>query len=122
MMKKPIKEKKKEENDNIGVQVRPERTEESKKNYKKSLKMRTTLIGFFSFAYVVASFLVVHYYFQLGWPIDKVNSLTINALYLTFGKMFFVVTVMAMLIAISQTYKSFSKTIGNNCVIQLIGN
>ncbi len=64
----------------------------------------------------------MHYYFQQGYPKDNVKSLTLNALWLTFGKLVFVTSVMLLLISVCKTYENFPKMIANNAVIQVIGN
>ena len=45
-----------------------------------------------------------------------------NALWLTFGKLVFVTTVMLLLISVCKTNKNFPKMIANNAMIQVIGN
>jgi peptidoglycan/LPS O-acetylase OafA/YrhL len=84
--------------------------------------MTTWVVGGVCLCLIILSACLMHYYFQQGYPKDNVKSLTLNALWLTFGKLVFVTAVMLVLISVCKTYENFPKMIANNATIQLIGN
>merc|ERR1712194_432117 len=112
-------------NVDLGYEVRPSVTQHSKKKSeqkKKSSQLTTWAVGGVSLTLIIISAVCMHYFFQNGYPKDYVKSLTLNAMWTTFGKLVFVTTVMLLLISVCKSYKSFPKMIGNSAPIQVIGN
>jgi peptidoglycan/LPS O-acetylase OafA/YrhL len=112
-------------NPDMGYEIRPAVTEHAKKQAQQkveSAQKNTWVVGGVSLCLIVLSACLMHYYFQLGYPKDHVKSLTLNALWLTFGKLVFVTTVMLLLISVCKTNENFPKMIANNAMIQVIGN
>lgn len=102
-----------------------EYTEEEKEAHKKKKKSRGKLILLIVFlvgsALMIADTLILHYMFQWGRN-SKQYSHHLHVLFITFGKVIFVSSFMAILMPISFTYKGFSKFIAENRLIQLLGN
>jgi peptidoglycan/LPS O-acetylase OafA/YrhL len=112
-------------NEHWGYEIKPSVTEDSKKRAQQKLEsaqMNTKVLGAVCLCLIILSAYVMHYYFQMGYPIDNVKSPILNALWLTFGKLVFVITVMLLLISVCKTYETFPKMIANNAVIQVIAN
>jgi peptidoglycan/LPS O-acetylase OafA/YrhL len=84
--------------------------------------MNTKVVGAVCLCLIIILACLMHNYFQLGYPKDYVKSPTLNALFLTFGKLIFVATLMLLLISVCKTNENFTKMIANNAVIQVIGN
>ena len=80
------------------------------------------IIGFICFIMICTSAVLMHYFFQVGHPANNVKNHTLNALWLTFGKIIFVASVMLGLISLCQSNKAFPQMVANNASIQLIGN
>jgi len=78
------------------------------------------LIGIVTASLIALSYILMHYYFQIGR--DFIESRFINALWITFGKVIFVLAVMIFLMSLSYTSKLFPSFIANCGWIQLIGN
>jgi peptidoglycan/LPS O-acetylase OafA/YrhL len=112
-------------NSDLGYEIRPAVTEHVKKQAQQkieSAQMTTWVVGGICLCLIILSACLMHYYFQMGYPKDYVKSPTLNALWLTFGKLVFVTTVMLLLISVCKTNENFPKMIANNATIQVIGN
>lgn len=79
------------------------------------------ILGITSGLIVVLSFILMNQIFQVGNDLEKAGRL-LNALWLTFGKIIFVVAAMILLIQICKTNPRIPKAIANNAPIQQIGN
>jgi peptidoglycan/LPS O-acetylase OafA/YrhL len=112
-------------NSDLGYEIRPAVTEHAKKQAQQkieSAQMTTWVVGCVCLCLIILSACLMHYCFQIGYPKDYVKSPTLNALWLTFGKLVFVTTVMLLLISVCKTNENFPKMIANNATIQVIGN
>ena len=110
--------------DFLGYELRPKRTQHSKKTIlqrKEKNKKRVYFIGFISTAVIATSFILMNLYFQLGRDTDSYNEIW-NVLWLVFGKIIFTIALFAFLINVCVIFDKFPKAIANNYMIQLIGN
>ena len=108
----------------LNYQVKPEKTSNAVKNkeIKQSKNMRCVyIVGFISLVVIIASFVTMNRYFQMGND-SKPYGIYVSALQTVFGKIFFVSSVMILLIVLCRYFENFPKAIANNAVIQLIGN
>lgn len=100
-------------------------TEEQKKKHKHKKKKRGKIILLIVFlvgsALMIGDTLMLHYMFQWGRD-SKQYSHHLHVFFVTFSKIIFVGSFMAILMPISFTYKGFSKFIAGNRLIQLMCN
>jgi peptidoglycan/LPS O-acetylase OafA/YrhL len=96
--------------------------EERKKQRKKKKANKMLLIVFVvGSACMLTVTLTLHYIFQWGRN-SKQHSHFFHVMFITFGKIIFVVSFMAILLPISMTYKAFGNFVATSKVIQLVGN
>lgn len=89
------------------------------RNNKKKLGKIMALI---SIVLLISMTLILHYYFQCGLGAKYVNSIWLHALFITFGKLVFVLSTMILLNTIVKIWKDVPYFIANNAIIQIIGN
>lgn len=102
-------------------QKEQEHKDRKKQKVKKFFKMVHNVMGWSGFLMITGNAILMHYVFQWGRNV-KGAGLFFNNMFITFGKIVFVISFLLFLMAISFTYKSFSKFIATNRLIQLIGN
>lgn len=103
---------------------RLEKIRKSKKK-KKQIKM-AKMIGNIALVcgvvFMALDTLALHYKFQWGRPSKTDTSHTSHVMFITFGKVIFVVSFMAILMPIAARFKAFGTFIAHNRLLQLIGN
>lgn len=118
--KKGKKGKKKEEK-----KPKKEYTEEQKKKFKAKKKRKGRLMLLIIFlvcsTIMIVNTLILHFIFQWGRAKSNANHFS-NVMFITFGKVAFIVSFLGILMPISFTFKAFGKFIADNRLIQLIGN
>lgn len=92
----------------------------NKKRKAAKLMGNIALVG--GLIFMTLDTLALHYYFQWGRPSKKDVSLFNHVMFITFGKVIFVVSFMAILMPIAAKYKAFGNFIAQNRLLQLIGN
>ncbi len=65
---------------------------------------------------------ILHYRFQWGRNSKADTPLVYHVLFITFGKVIFVLSFMMILMPIAAKYKGFGSFIAKNRLLQLIGN
>jgi peptidoglycan/LPS O-acetylase OafA/YrhL len=104
-----------------------ERLEKEKKDRRRRrAKKRAALLGnialVLGLAFMTLDTLALHYYFQWGRPSKEKVSHFGHVMFITFGKVIFVFSFMAILMPIAAKYKAFGNFIAKNRLLQLIGN
>ena len=96
--------------------------EEKRKERKRKAIVKMQMIYFaIGTAVTVAVTCVLHYIFQWGRKVMDI-SLFWNATFIAFGKIFFILGFMTMLLIIGFRFRGFGKYIAENRLLQLIAN
>lgn len=93
------------------------------KKHKKRRSARKMQLIFFIIGFTLFSgvTLILHYYFQWGRDVMHMNRFWTMS-FLAFGKFFFIIGLMLVLLITSFRFKGFGEYIGKNRLIQLIAN
>ena len=101
---------------------RDKEADERRKRRKLKLLRKIQLIYFAAgLAGLVFITCILHYYFQWGRRVQDLKEVW-NALFITFGKFFFVLCFMTVLLMIGFRFKGFGDYIAGNRLLQLIAN
>lgn len=90
-----------------------------KKKFIKFVLNVTLLVGLIAMILICFA---LHYYFQWGRPSKTDVHHFWHVMFITFGKVIFVTSFMAILMPIAAKYKAFGAFIAKNRLLQLIGN
>ena len=101
--------------------AKPESKSKAKGGMSKKAVMISVLIGLGSFIIIATHTYLLHYYFQHGRDQAK-NNTWASTIFISFGKFFFVGSVMLFLIMLCKNIKALPNFIANNSVIQFLGN
>jgi len=95
--------------------------ESKKKRKKKKANMKLFIVFLVGSMLMLGITLSLHYMFQWGRDSKKYGHFA-HVMFITFGKIIFVLSFMAILLPISFTYKGFGNFIATSKLLQLIGN
>jgi peptidoglycan/LPS O-acetylase OafA/YrhL len=101
--------------------AKPESKPKAKGGMSQKAVMISVLIGLGSFLIIATHSYLLHFYFQHGRDQSKYNP-WYNTIFISFGKFFFVGSVMLFLIMLCKNIKALPNFIANNSVIQFLGN
>jgi peptidoglycan/LPS O-acetylase OafA/YrhL len=101
--------------------AKPESKPEAKGGMSQKAVMISVLIGLGSFVIIATHTYLLHFYFQHGRDQTK-NNLWFSTIFISFGKFFFVGSVMIFLIMLCKNFKALPNFIANNSMIQFLGN
>ena len=126
MVRRPPRPRAKSEWDNPMLSLEEKLAIKRKSSYKKSVNkqkfmIKLAVIGSIGFLVFATDALIMHYYFQWGRNSVDLGQFW-NTMFITFGKVVFVVSFLAFLLSASAAFPAFGSFIANNRFIQLLGN
>lgn len=104
------------------VRQEEEKNERRKKKKKAAAKLMGNIVLVCGTVAMIFVCCALHYKFQWGRNSKKDTPLFWHVMFITFGKVIFVTSFMAILMPIGAKYKAFGEFIAKNRLLQLIGN